>query len=173
MRIGFPILALIIMIFAIATPIPLVKAQQQRSQEGLSEQKKKKLSSMGPEDLFDMSGDDSRRGTNNNSRRGERNSRPTPTPSSSQRQAPAPAATQPSATPVQQSPEPAPSATVEAAAGITTGAPQSPLSQMDSSDRIDSRWAAPVLVLMALVVSGALYYTLSKLIEKIREGSSG
>jgi hypothetical protein len=29
------------------------------------------------------------------------------------------------------------------------------------------------LILMALIVSGALIFTLSKLVEKIREGSSG
>ncbi|HEY6403230.1 MAG TPA: hypothetical protein VI479_17550 [Blastocatellia bacterium] len=178
MRVGFPIMALIIVVFAIAMPIPLVNAQQQRNnQEGLSEKNKRTLSKMGPEDIFNMNGDDSRsRGTNT---RGQRNARPTPTPSSTQRQSQPSAsqrlATQPSATPVQQpsaSAAPEPSATV-AAAGIDSEAPQSSLGQGDASARIDSKWAAPALIAMALVVSGALIFILSKLFEKIREGSSG
>jgi hypothetical protein len=175
MRVGFPIMALIIVVFASAMPIPLVNAQQQRNnQEGLSEKNKRTLSRMGPEDIFNMNGDDSRsRGTNT---RGQRNARPTPTPSSTQRQSQPSAsqrvATQPSATPVQQTPAPEPSATV-AAAGIDSDAPQSPLGQGDASARIDSKWAAPALIAMALVVSGALIFILSKLFEKIREGSSG
>jgi hypothetical protein len=175
MRVGFPILALIIVVFASAMPIPLVNAQQQRNnQEGLSEKNKRTLSRMGPEDIFNMNGDDSRsRGTNS---RGQRNARPTPTPSVTQRQAQTSAtqspAAQPSVTPVQQPSAPTPSATV-AAAGMDSEVPQSPLGQGDVSARIDSKWAAPALIVMALVVSGALIFILSKLFEKIREGSSG
>jgi hypothetical protein len=66
-----------------------------------------------------------------------------------------------------------PSPTINAAAALDTGAPQSPLSQGDPPDKIASKWAAPILILMALIVSGALIYTLSKLVEKIKEGSSG
>ncbi|HEU0185591.1 MAG TPA: hypothetical protein VFS27_09780 [Blastocatellia bacterium] len=174
MRVRFPIKVLIILVFASTMPIPLVKAQQQRNQEGLSDKNKRTLSRFGPEDVFPMNGDDSRsRGTNT---RGQRNARPTPTPSSTQRQAQTPTSqqitTRPSTTPVQQPSAPEPSATA-AAAGIDSESPQSPLSQGDASAKIDSRWAAPALIFMALLVSGALIYTLSKLFEKIREGSSG
>jgi hypothetical protein len=174
MRVGFPIKVLIIVVFASAMPIPLVKAQQQRNQEGLSEKNKRTLSKFGPEDIFNMNGDDSRsRGTN---ARGQRSARPTPTPSSTQRQPQTSTsqqpATQPSTTPIQQPPAPEPSATVTAA-GIGSESPQSPLSTGDASAKIDSKWAAPALIFMALIVSVALIFTLSKLFEKIREGSSG
>ena len=185
MKAVLPISALIIAVIASATMIPLVKAQQ-RNQEGLSERNKRELSKMGPEDLFELNGDDSRnRGTSSRrEQRGERSARPTPTPSSSQSQAPISAATQPPAAQppaaqspapsVQQSPAPTPNSTVSAAAaGIDPGASQSSLGQENSSAKIDSKWAAPVLMLMALVVSGALIFTLNKLFQKIREGSSG
>ena len=49
----------------------------------------------------------------------------------------------------------------------------SPLNQVRSPGKIDSKWATPILIFMALIVSGALIFTLTKLFEKIREGSSG
>jgi hypothetical protein len=180
MRIGFPILALIIVVFASATPIAFVKAQgrnQTQSQEGLSEKSKKTLSRMGPEDILGLSGEDAnKRGAATTSRQPRRGT-PTPTPSApSPRQSPASATAQPPATqpagPAVQPSVAAPSPTIPAAT-LSAGDQQSPLSQGDSSDKIDSRWAAPALIIMALFVSLALIFTLTKLVEKIREGSSG
>jgi hypothetical protein len=180
MRIGFLKLALIIVVSASLTPIAFVKAQQPRnqaqSQEGLSEQKKKALSRFSPEDIFGA-GDDSRsRGTGTGSRQQRRGS-PTPTPSSSStRQTAQPTVAQPPApqasTPSVQPTAAAPSPTIPAAT-LSAGAQQSSLSQGDSSDKIDSKWASPVLIAMALAVTLALVYTLTKLVEKIKEGSSG
>jgi hypothetical protein len=181
MRTRFLTLAFITAVFASATPIVLVNAQQPRnqsqSQGGLSQEKKRELSRMGPEDLFGTTGDDSRRGAAQGSQNGRRRGTPTPTPSAaSQRQEATSAATQPTATqpPASSSQQPSvatPSATIPAptlAAGI-----QPPLSQEDSPGKIDSKWAAPILIVMALIVSAALIFTLTKLFEKIREGSSG
>jgi hypothetical protein len=181
MRIGSLILALIIVIFASATPSAIVKAQQTRnqtqSQEGLSEKNKKSLFRFGPEDVFGVNGEEAgKRGTAANGRQ-QRKGTPTPTPSApAPRQAPvsaaaqAPAATQPSPPSAQSSVAPSPTILP---ASLNSGDQQSPLSQVGSADKIDSKWAAAVLILMALVVSGALIFTLSKLVEKIREGSSG
>jgi hypothetical protein len=65
-----------------------------------------------------------------------------------------------------------PTATIPAPT-LAAGLQQSPLNQENSPGKIDSQWAAPILILMALIVSGALIFTLNKLFEKIREGSSG
>jgi hypothetical protein len=176
MRVGFLTLALITAVFASATPIALVKAQQARNQDGLSQEKKRALSKLGPEDLWGVSGDESRNRGGSTTRQSRKGS-PTPTPSApASRQATTSAATQPSATPPsttsnQQPSAAAPTATIPAptlVAGI-----QSPLNQEDSPGRIDSKWVAPVLIGMALLVSAALIFTLTKLFEKIREGSSG
>jgi hypothetical protein len=59
------------------------------------------------------------------------------------------------------------------AASLENAAQQSPLSQEDDSDKIASKWAAPTLMFLAAIVSLALIFTLTKLVEKIREGSSG
>jgi hypothetical protein len=188
MRVGFVSLALIIMVFASApgglaspTRIAFVQSQQPRNQTqtpegGLPPEKKKSISKFGPEDFFGaQGGEDSRR--NGAGARQPRNTRPTPTPASAPppRQ-PATSAkapvTQPSVTPSQPSMA-TPSPTINAAAALDTGAPQSPLSQGNPSDKIASKWAAPILIGLALFVSGALIWTLTKLFEKIREGSSG
>jgi cytoskeletal protein RodZ len=182
MRFGFLTLALILTVFASAMPIALVKAQQPRnqsqSQEGLSPGQKKTLSKYGPEEIFGVGGDESRsRGAVQGSRQ-QRRGTPTPTPSSPpQRQsttsaAAQPAATQPPVTSAQQPAVATPTATIPAPT-LAAGLQQSPLNQEDSPGKIDSKWAAPILILMALIVSGALIFTLTKLFEKIREGSSG
>jgi hypothetical protein len=61
-----------------------------------------------------------------------------------------------------------------AAGALDSAAQQPPLGQGDSTDKFIPRWAAPIgLILMALIVLLALTFTLTKLFEKIREGSSG
>jgi hypothetical protein len=181
MRFGFLILALVIAAFVSATPTALVKAQQPRSQsqsqEGLSQEKKKALSRYGPEDLFGPAQDDSRsRGAGQGGRQ-QRRGTPTPTPSapavrqSTTTAAAQPTATQPPTTSTQQPAVATPSATIPAPT-LAAGIQQSPLSE-DSPGKIDSKWAAPVLIVMALIVSAALIFTLTKLFEKIKEGSSG
>jgi hypothetical protein len=59
------------------------------------------------------------------------------------------------------------------AAAVDSGSQQPLLGQEDSSVKVISRWTAPVLIAMALIVSAALIFTLTKLFEKIRESSSG
>jgi hypothetical protein len=176
MRFGFLIMALIITVFASATPVALVKAQQPRTQEGLTPGQKKAVSKYDPEDFF-PSGESRNRGAVQGGRTQRRGS-PTPTPSSPPSRQPATsAATQssppqtPTATP-QQPAVATPSATIPAPT-LAAGLQQSPLNPEDSSGKIDSKWAAGILILMALIVSGALIFTLTKLFEKIREGSSG
>jgi hypothetical protein len=183
MRVGFLSLALIIVAFAgvpgstaSATRIAFAQPQQPRnqtqSQEGLPPEQKKKISNYDPADVFGVSGEDPRR------QAGKPQRRPQPTPTlqapPSQRSSTTSAATpnaQPSATPVQSSTaEPSPTV---AAGGLGNGLQQSPLSQGDSSDKIAPKWAAPLLIVMALIVSAALVFTLTKLVEKIRESSSG
>ena len=184
MRVGFISLALIIVVFASAagslaspTRIAFVQSQQPRNQTqtpegGLPPEKKKSISKFGPEDFFgQQGGEDTRR--NGGGARQSRNTRPTPAPPSAPptRQpvtsAKAPI-TQPSATPSQPA---TPSPTITAAAALDTGAPQSPLSQGVSSDK---KWMVPAaLIGLALIVSLLLIFTINKLFEKIREGSSG
>jgi hypothetical protein len=67
--------------------------------------------------------------------------------------------------------EPSPAAV----AGPLENGLQSPsLGQVGSSDKNVPKWAMPAgLIAMALIVSVALIFTLTKLFEKIREGSSG
>jgi len=178
MRVGFLSLAFIIVVFASAHGgLAAVQSQQPRnqpqSQQGLPPKQKQDLTRMGPEDLFPVSGEDSRnRGTSSRQRR------PQPTPAAPaappQRQPSPSAAAQPPATQPSPTVQPpvAASPTIPAVAGSDSGG-QSPLSQEDSSDKIPSKWAAPILILMALIVSAALIFTLTKLVEKIREGSSG
>lgn len=186
MRVGLFSLALIIVAFAgapgstvSATGIAFTQPQQPRnqtqSQEGLPPEQKKKISNYDPADVFGVSGsgEDPRRQT------GKPQRKPQPTPAfqspppqrSSTTSAGAPSA-QPSTTPAQSStPEPSPTA---AAGAIDSGGQQAPLVQRDSTDKIGLKWAAPIgLIALALMVSVALIITLTKLVEKIREGSSG
>jgi hypothetical protein len=60
-----------------------------------------------------------------------------------------------------------------ATTAIDSMAPQPPLGEDDSPVKVISRWTAPVLIALALIVSAALIFTLTKLWEKIRESSSG
>jgi hypothetical protein len=185
MRVGFLSLALIVVTLAgapgspaSATGTAFAQSQQPRnqgqSQEGLPPDKKKTLSGFGPEDVFGPPEEDSR---NRQSARQTRKPLPTPVPQPAppQRQpatsAAAPSA-QPSASPVQSS-SPEPSPTV-AAASLENGLQSPSLGQGDSSDKIFPKWVAPIgLVAMALIVLALLIFTLTKLVEKIREGSSG
>jgi hypothetical protein len=184
MRVGFLSLALIVVAFAgapgsptSATRTTFAQSQQPRnqaqSQEGLPPDKKKTLSSFGPEDVFGVPEEDPR------NRQQGKTRKPQPTPALQspppQRQpatsAAAPSA-RPSASPVQSS-SPEPSPTV-AAAALENGIQSPSLGQEDSSDKVFPRWAAPIgLIAMALIVSALLIFTLTKLVEKIREGSSG
>jgi hypothetical protein len=182
MRVGFLSLALIVVAFAgasgnlvSATRVAFAQSQQPRNQqEGLSPEKKSALSRIGPEDVFGVTGDDpSKR------QAGRPQRKPTPTPAlqspATQRPAPTSASAsspQPSTSPVQ-STTAEPSPTV-AAGSLDSAAQQPPLGQGDTTDRLIPRWAAPIgLIAMALIVLALLTFTLSKLYEKIREGSSG
>jgi hypothetical protein len=186
MKVGFLSLALIVVAFAgapgnlaSATRIAFAQSQQPRNQaqpqEGLPAEKKSVLTRYGPEDVFGVSGEDSRNRATG--RPQQRKPLPTPAPPSTppQRQpatsAAAPTA-QPSATPVQSStPEPSPTA---AAGALENGLQSPPLGQVGSSDRFAPKWAMPIgLIFLALLVLAALTFTLTKLVEKIREGSSG
>jgi hypothetical protein len=185
MRVGFLSLALIVVAIASApgspasaTGIAFAQSQQPRNQaqpqEGLPPDKKKTLSGFGPEDVFGVTGEDPR-----NRQPGKPQRKPQPTPAFQSAAPQKPSATsaaspsaQPSATPGQSSvAEPSPTV---AAASIDMGSQQPALGRGDSSDKIIPKWAAPTgLILLALLVSVALIITLTKLVEKIREGSSG
>jgi hypothetical protein len=181
MKVGFLSLALVVVAFAgapgnlaSATRIAFAQSQQPRNQEGLPPEKKSALTRMGPEEVFGVSGDDAR---NRATGKQQRKPLPTPAPPATppQRQpatsAPAPTA-QPSATPVQSStPEPSPTAV---AGALENGLQPPPLGQVGSSDKFPPKWAMPIgLIFLALIVLAALTFTLTKLVEKIREGSSG
>jgi cytoskeletal protein RodZ len=185
MRVGLLSLALIIAVFASAlgglapvTPIAFAQSSQPRNQaqpqEGLPPDKKKALATYGPEDVF---GQSSERENNNNRTSGrQRRPQPTPAPPSSPPPRPpststlAPAATS-SPAPIQPSEE-TPSPTI-AAASLDSGGQQPPLGQ-GASVNIISEWKAPIgLLALALIVLSALIFTLTKLVEKIRESSSG
>ena len=185
MRVGFLSLALIVVAFAgasgnlaSATRVAFAQSQQPRNQtqpqEGLSPEKKSALSRIGPEDVFGVTGDAP---TNRQSGNKQRKPQPTPAlqspppqrPQATSATAPSP---QPSASPVQ-STTAEPSPTV-AAGSLDTAAQQPPLGQGDSTDKMIPRWVAPTgLIALALFVLAALTFTLTKLFEKIREGSSG
>jgi uncharacterized integral membrane protein len=185
MRVGLLSLALIIAVFASAlgglapvTPIAFAQSSQPRnqaqSQEGLPPEKKKALATYGPEDVFGQSERE-----NNNNRTPGRQRKPQPTPAPPSSPLPRPPATStpaPSATsspePLQPSGETTPSPTI-AAASLDSGSQQPPLGQ-GASVNIISEWKAPIgLVALALIVLSALIFTLTKLVEKIRESSSG
>jgi hypothetical protein len=184
MKVGFLSLALIVVAFAVApgnlasaTRIAFAQSQQpsnqNKPQEGLPAEKKSVLTRYGPEDVFGVTGEDSR----NRAPGKQRKPLPTPVPPSTppQRQsatsAGAPPA-QPSATPVQSStPEPSPTAV---AGPLENGLQSPPLGQVGSADKFAPKWAMPIgLIALALIVLAALTFTLTKLVEKIREGSSG
>ncbi|HEV2667811.1 MAG TPA: hypothetical protein VG324_23040, partial [Blastocatellia bacterium] len=166
MRVGFLSLAMIIVAFASApgglssaTRIALAQSQQPRNQTqpqegGLPAEKRKALTTYGPEDVFGVSGDERNRSTPR-----PRNLRPTPTPLSSppQRQPAASAVApsgQPSVSPSQSTAvETSPTAT---AAALESGLQQSPLGQGSTSDRISPRWPAIGLLASALIVGLAL-----------------
>jgi len=189
MKVGFLSLALIVVAFyvapgnlASATRIAFAQSQQPRNQtqpqEGLPPEKKSVLTRMGPEEVFGVSGDDSRNRTTGNAiGRQQRKPLPTPAlPSTPPQKQPATSAgarsAQPSATPVQSS-TPEPSPTVVAGA-LENGLQSPPLGQVGSSDKFPPKWAIPTgLITLALIVLAALTFTLTKLVEKIREGSSG
>jgi hypothetical protein len=185
MKVGFLSLALVIVAFAgapgnltSATRIAFAQSQQPRNQtqpqEGLPPDKKTALSRMGPEEIFGVSGEDSR-----NRAAGKQQRKPLPTaplPSAPPQRQPvtsavAPSA-QPTATPVQSS-TPAPSPTTVAGA-LENGLQSPPLGQVGSTDKILPKWVTPTsLIAMALILLALLTFTLIKLFEKIREGSSG
>jgi hypothetical protein len=188
MKVGILSLALIVVAFAgapgnlaSATRIAFAQSQQPRNQtqpqEGLPPEKKTSLSRMGPEEVFGVTGDDSRRATGSAAGSKQRKPLPTPAlPSTAPQRPPATSAgapsARPSATPVQ-SPTAEPSPTAVAGA-VDNGLQSPPLGQVGSSDKIFPKWATPVsLIALALVVLLALTFTLTKLVEKIREGSSG
>ena len=184
MKVGILSLALIVVAFAgapgnlaSATRIAFAQTQQPRnqtqSQEGLTTEQKKKISGYDPTDVFGApGGEDPRRQPGK-----QRKPLPTPVPpSTAPQRSPATSAGAPS---VQPSATPVPSPTAEpsptAVAGAVENGLQSPsLGQVGSSDRIFPKWATPVsLIGLALAVLAALTWTLTRLVEKIREGSSG
>ena len=184
MKVGILSLALIVVAFAgapgnlaSATGISFAQTQQPRnltqSQEGLSPDQKKKISGYDPADVFGVTGQDSPRQT------GKQKGRPQPTPVPPSTASQRPSATSVGAPSVQPSATPVPSPTAEpsptAVAGpVDNGLQSPPLGQVGSSDRLFPKWATPVsLIGLALVVLLALTWTLTKLVEKIREGSSG
>jgi cytoskeletal protein RodZ len=184
MRVGFLSLSLILVVFASApgglaftTPVAVVQSQQPRNQtqpqQGLSPNQKQNLTKIGPEDVFGPTGDESRR--QSSTPRAQRKPAPTPDlpPSRPARQSATPVreplAQQPSSA---QPSTPVSSPTI-AAPTLAVGAHQSALSQDDSPGKIPTKWAATILIGMFLVVSLALIFTLTKLVEKIKEGSSG
>jgi hypothetical protein len=185
MKVGYLSLALVVVAFAgapgnLASPTRIAFAQSQQPrnqtqpQEGLPPEKKTALSRMGPEEIFGVSGEDSRSRAPGKQQRKQQTTPPLSSPPP-QRQpatsAGAPSA-QPTATPAQSS-TPAPSPT--AVAGALENGLQSPtLGQVGSSDKILPNWATPsILIALALIFLAALTFTLIKLFEKIREGSSG
>ena len=182
MKVGILSLALIVVAFAgapgnLASATRISFAQSQRnqtpSQEGLSPDQKKKISGYDPTDVFGVAGQDPPR------QAGKQRSKPQPTPVPPPTAPQRPLATsaggpsvQPSATPVQ-SPTAEPSPTAVAGA-VGDGLQSPPLGQVASTDRIFPRWVTPVsLIGLALAVLALLTFTLTKLVEKIREGSSG
>ena len=188
MRVGFLSLSLILVVFASApgglaftTPVAVIQSQQPRnqtqSQQGLSPNQKQNLTRIGPEDVFGPTGDESRRpGSTTRAPR-----KPAPTPALQSSPLPRQSATpvrepstqqQSSAASAQPSSSPVSSPTI-AAPTLAVGAQSSALNQDDSPGKIPTKWAAPILIAMALIVSLALIFTLTKLVEKIKEGSSG
>jgi hypothetical protein len=184
MRVKLLSLALITVVFAIAisglesTTYGAFIQGQQPGQGGLRPEDKKKISTIDPGQVFGMPDENNRRSPN--ARPGGRPA-PTPTPQSSRSQRSSSAvATGTLAEPSPQSSQSSPAALTAAAPSPTITAEsvgnavqQPSFGEDDTSDNIPSKWAAPVLISLALIVSVALIFTLTKLVEKIREGSSG
>lgn len=196
MRVGFILLALIIVVFAgapggfgSATRTAFAQSQQPRNQtqssEGLPEREKNRLSRLGPEDVFPIERDNTDRTTRGQQQQ-QRGLRSTSTsPSSPTQRTPATSAPTPSA--ATSSPATSSAATSSAAPiqpPVETPSPaigavasdsgvQSPLIEDDSAGRAISKWRAYALIAMALIVSAALIFTVTKLWEKIRESSAG
>lgn len=189
MKVGFPtvaktILALALAIGGLALTARNVIAQSQpprnqtQTQEGLPTTQKRILSKLGPEDVFGTPPDESRK--NGGGSRQQRKLVPTPTPLQASTKdniksvaAPPMRSNQPT-----QSSVATPTANPTAEPNRTASAPvvnnevQPSLgSTDDSAAKIASKWAAPMLIVLALIVSGALIFTLTKLVEKIRESS--
>ncbi len=185
MKVGFLSLALVVVAFAgapgnlaSATRIAFAQSQQPRNQtqpqEGLPPDKKTQLSRMGPEEIFGVTGEGSGNRASGKQQRKPQLTPPLPSPPPQKSPATTTAAppARPSATPVQSStPEPSPTAV---AGPLESGLQSPPLSQVGSSDKILPKWMTPTsLIAMALILLALLTFTLIKLFEKIREGSSG
>jgi hypothetical protein len=170
-------------------------------QQGLPPEKKKSLSKYGPEDVFP--GANEQEDNRGRATQSKANSTPAARPQSAFRRSSAGArsAVSPSTSPsgassVTSMPAPAsapaPSAVTSqspatAASRSTAVAPSPTIVVAASGDRpgqtiaprqssmlpFAAKWNAPILSIMALVVSAALVYVLAKLREKIREGSAG
>ena len=185
MKVGFLSLALVVVAFAgapgnltSATRIAFAQSQQPRNQtqaqEGLPPDKKTALTRMGPEEIFGVTGEDSRNRATGKQQRKPQLTTPLPSPPPQRPPATstgAPSA-RPSATPVQSSTlEPSPTAV---AGPLENGLQSPPLGQVGSSDKILPKWMTPTsLITMALILLALLVFTFIKLIEKIREVSSG
>jgi hypothetical protein len=190
MKVGFLSLALIIAILA-GAPGGLESANrtafaqsqprnQTQSQDGLPEPQKRKISNIGPEDVLPMN----EPGENQNrSARGQQTQQrkppstpsfpPSPTQRTPPTSAPAPSATasaQTSSAGAIQAPAETPSPAIPSA-GSESGI-QPTIGEADSTVKV-IRWTVPGLVALALIVLAALIFTLTKLLEKIRETSSG
>jgi len=194
MKVGFLSRTLMISLFvaalagfaqqAFAMQITFVQTPQNRNQtqtqEGLPPEKKKSLSRYGPEDVFPGA---SEQEVNRN-----RESQPRRTPQTSPASRPAPKQSATPIAPPSATPSATPSVTPSALPpqlDVATPSPtiiiaaldnqgrQSPLAQLASFIPFSSKWTVPVLSGLAVVVSAALIYVLTKLREKIRVGSSG
>jgi len=140
---------------------------QNQNQRGLPPEQKKSLSRYGPEDVFPSANEqeESRRRNTGSRQRSQRASASRPSPAPRQSPTPAtatsPAAAQPAAA--------KPSPTMVAALGNQLQ--QAPPAQQSASANAASQWAVPVLSGLALIVTIALIYVLTKLVGKIREDS--
>ena len=185
MKVGFLSLALVVVAFAgapgnltSATRIAFAQSQQPRNQtqpqDGLPPDKKTALSRMGPEEIFGVTGEDSRNRTTGKPQQHKQQLTPLPSPPSQRPPVTSTATSSArlSTTPVQSStPEPSPTAV---AGPLESGLQSPPLGQVGSSDKILPKWMTPTsLIAMALFLLALLTFTLIKLFEKIREGSSG
>ncbi|MGH9769064.1 MAG: hypothetical protein ACREAB_16675 [Blastocatellia bacterium] len=185
MRVRFLSPALISSVFAVAAlagfaqqslaiQITFVQAPQSRNQtqkeQGLPPEKKRSLSKVGPEDVFP--GANEQETNRPREPQPQLRSRPAPAsrPASITKQSAAPVVTPP-VMPVQPAVA-TPSPTIFVAA-LENQDRQPPLDQQSIFAQVGSKWTVPVLSGLALVVSAALVYVLTKLREKIREGSSG
>jgi hypothetical protein len=163
---------------ALTTQIAFAQGNQSRNQgqnqQGLSPEKKRSLSKLGPEDAFPGADEQEDRRSQSARTAPRPQTSPTSRPSANPRSSATPIAT-PSlavATMTSASPNPSPSPTAVVAA-LSNPVQQLAPPQRSSVGRPASEWTTPVLSVLALIVSVALIYVLFKLREKIREGSSG